>query len=180
MNLANSLTLMRALLAPLMAYLLLGGQFVAALAVLAIAGLSDALDGYVARRFNQITRFGAFLDPFADKLLIVATVIPLACIGRLPLWLVLLIVGRDGVIIAGALAYRLFTGHLEMEPTSLSKLNTFLQIGLILLVLVEAAGWLAGPVPMALFFYLVGTVSALSGIQYVWLWSSKAWRWRRS
>ncbi len=179
MNLANSLTLLRALLAPLMAYLLLGERFSAALAVLAVAGLTDALDGYVARHFHQVTRLGAFLDPFADKLLIVATVIPLACVGRLPFWLVLLIVGRDGVIVAGAMAYRLLTGHLEMAPTPLSKLNTFLLIGLILLVLVRSAGLAMEQVSLSVLFIFVGVVSALSGLQYVWLWGFKAWRWGR-
>ena len=148
--------------------------------MLAVAGLSDALDGYVARHFHQVTRLGAFLDPFADKLLIVSTVIPLACIDRLPLWLVFLIIIREGVIVAGAMAYRLFTGQLEMAPTLMSKLNTLLQIGLILLVLLKATGWVLGALPLAMLFILVGIVSALSGLQYVWLWGCKAWRWSHS
>jgi cardiolipin synthase len=179
MNLANALTLMRALLAPLLAYLLLEEAFAPAAGVLLLVGVSDALDGFVARRFNQTSRFGAFLDPFADKLLIFATVVPLACVGRLPWWLVLLILARDALIVAGALAYRMLTGRLEMAPTLLSKLNTFLQIGLVLGVVGDGAGWLDGENLLPAVFLLVAAATAGSGIQYAWLWTAKALRWRR-
>jgi Phosphatidylglycerophosphate synthase len=179
MNLANALTLMRALLAPLLAYLLLEEAFAPAVGVLLLAGVSDALDGHVARRFNQTSRLGAFLDPFADKLLIFATVLPLACVGRLPGWLVLLILARDAVIVAGSLAYRMLTGKLEMAPTQLSKLNTFLQVGLVLWVVGNAAGWLGGEDLLPAAFLAVAAATAGSGIQYVWLWAVKALRWQR-
>lgn len=179
MNLANALTLMRALLAPMLAYLLLGEEFALAMGVLLLAGISDALDGFVARRFHQTSRLGAFLDPFADKLLILATAIPLAYIGRLPWWLMLLILARDLVIVTGALAYRVLTGSLEMEPTLLSKLNTVLQVGLVLLVLGDAAGWLEAESLLSVAFLSVAAVTAASGLQYVWLWSVKALRWHR-
>lgn len=179
MNLANALTLMRALLAPLLAYLLLEEAFAPAAGVLLLAGASDALDGFVARHFNQTSRLGAFLDPFADKLLILATVLPLACIGRLPGWLVLLILCRDAVIVVGAVAYRMLTGRLEMAPTLLSKLNTFLQVGLVLWVVGHAAGWLDGEGLLPVAFLLVAAATAASGIQYVWQWAAKAMRWRR-
>lgn len=179
MNLANALTVMRALLAPLLAYLLLEEKFAPAAGVFLLAGVSDALDGFVARRFNQASRLGAFLDPFADKLLILATAVPLACVGRLPWWLVLLILARDAVIVAGALAYRLLTGRLEMAPTFLSKLNTALQIGLVLAVVGNAAGWLAAEEWLPLAFLLLAAATAGSGIQYVWLWTAKALKWRR-
>lgn len=180
MNLANALTLMRALLAPLLAYLLLERNFPVALGTFLLAGLSDAMDGFVARHFGQITRLGAFLDPFADKLLIVAAVVPLAVIGRLPWWLVLLIVARDGVIVVGALAYRGLTGQLEMAPTLLSKLNTFLQVCLILLVLLDAAGWVEGEGMLSVAFLLAAAVTVGSGAQYIWLWALKAFRWREA
>lgn len=178
MNLANALTLMRALLAPLLAYLLLERNFSLALGTFLLAGLSDALDGLVARHFHQITRLGAFLDPFADKLLIVATVVPLAVIGRLPVWLVLLIIVRDIIIVSGALAYRMLTGRLEMAPTLLSKFNTFVQVCLVLLVLLDAAEWLEGGRVLHAAFLLVAAATVVSGAQYVWLWAVKAFRWR--
>lgn len=174
MNLANALTLMRALLAPLLAYLLLEKNFSLALGAFLLAGLSDAVDGFIARHFDQVTALGAFLDPFADKLLIVATVIPLAVVGRLPWWLVLLIVARDLVIVAGALAYRLFTGRLEVAPTLLSKFNTFLQVCLVVLVLLDAAGWMFIRAVLPAIFLLVAVATIGSGGQYVWMWTAKA------
>ena len=176
LNVANAVTLFRALLAPVLIYLLLGGQYSPALWVLLAAGLSDALDGQIARRMNQFTRFGALLDPIADKLVIVSCVIALAVQGLLPVWLTLVVLARDVVIVAGALGFRLLFGHLEMAPLRASKVNTFMQISLILLVLLQAAGWLNVAPWLPAAHGATALAAVVSGAQYVWVWGQKAQR----
>ncbi|HET9700724.1 MAG TPA: CDP-alcohol phosphatidyltransferase family protein [Burkholderiales bacterium] len=173
-QIANALTVLRVLLVPVLVYLLLAGEHRAALWVFFAAGVSDALDGFIARHFNQFSRFGAILDPIADKSLIGATVLCLAWLGLLPLWLVLLVIARDLVILAGALSYRVVVGPFEMEPTFPGKLCTFSQLALLVAVLVHAAAYLdlAGVLPAA--YVVVAAISVLSGLHYVWLWSRKA------
>lgn len=175
-QIANALTVMRVLLVPVLVYLLLAGEHRAALWVFFAAGVSDALDGFIARQFNQFSRFGAILDPIADKSLIAATVLSLAWLGFLPLWLVAVVVVRDVVIFTGAVSYRVVVGPFDMEPTFPGKVCTFSQLALLVAVLVQAAGYLdlAGTLPAA--YAVVAAISVLSGLHYVWLWGRKAIR----
>ncbi len=174
MNIPNAITILRILLVPLLVYFLLHGEFRASLWVLLVAGISDALDGAIARHFNMMTDLGALLDPLADKALIIASVLALAWTGLLPGWLVALIILRDLVIMGGAAAYYLRAGRLEMAPSIPSKVNTFFQICLILLILVSAAGLAnaTGWLPALIGCTLLTTV--FSGIHYVVVWSRKA------
>jgi cardiolipin synthase (CMP-forming) len=176
---ANALTVLRVLLVPVLVYLLLEGSHRAALWVFAAAGLSDALDGFVARVFNQFTRFGATLDPIADKFLIVATFLTLTWIERLPYWLTEVIVARDLVIVAGAVSYRVLIGRFDMAPSLPGKLCTFSQIALLVMVLVDLADYLdlARWLPRA--YWVVAVISVGSGLHYVWVWSRKAANARR-
>lgn len=174
LNLANALTSLRVLLAPALVWLLLAQRYEAALWVFLAAGLSDALDGFVARHFGQVTRLGALLDPFADKLVIVGSVLSLAWLGLLPLWLALVIVLRDAVIVAGAVAFRLRVGHLDMAPLLSSKLNTVVQISLILLVLLQAAEWFEFGAWLPATYALAAVMALVSGAQYVAVWWPKA------
>jgi len=175
-NLANALTAFRALLAPVLVYLLAAGLYNYALWAFLAAGLSDALDGYIARRLNQFTRFGAILDPIADKLVIASCVVTLAVQDMLPLWLVLVIIVRDVVIVAGALSFRLLFGHLEMAPLLAGKANTLVQVGLILLVLLQAASLLDVSSWLPAAHAATALAAAISGAQYVSVWGLKAWR----
>lgn len=174
MNLAVALTALRLLLAPFVVLFLLQGHFSLVLLVFGVAGVSDGLDGYVARRYGMASRLGAFLDPVADKVLVASTVITLTWIGRLPLWFTLVVVARDVLIMGGALAYHVVTARLEMAPTFLGKLNTFLQLSLLLSIVLDAARWLplAGLLPYA--YALVALTTALSGVEYVLRWGGKA------
>lgn len=173
LNPANVLTLVRLALVPLIVFLLVEENFHAVLGLFVLASISDALDGYIARQYQLVTPLGSLLDPLADKLLITATVLSLAYLQRLPLWLVLIIVGRDAVILIGAVGFRLFTGRLEMAPTLLSKLNTFVQLGLALVVLADAANFM-NMAPWHLLLYAIVTLTTLlSGLQYIWLWGRK-------
>ncbi|HEX6827368.1 MAG TPA: CDP-alcohol phosphatidyltransferase family protein [Burkholderiales bacterium] len=178
-QIANSITVLRLLLVPVLVYLLLAGEHRAALWVFFAAGVSDALDGFIARQFNQFSHFGAVLDPIADKTLIVATVLTLSWLGLLPPWLVVVIVARDLVILAGATSYRILVGPFEMEPTFPGKLCTFSQLVLLVVVLVHGARYLdlAGVLPVT--YAVVAAISILSGLHYVWVWSRKALRARR-
>ena len=174
MNLANTLTLLRLLAVPFLVLLLHEGAYRGALGLFLVAGLSDAADGFVAKHYRQETRLGQLLDPIADKALAVALYVTLAWLGWVPLWLVVAVVLRDGIIVAGALAFHFLTGALEILPTRLSKLNTALQMGLVALILVDAAfpGDLASG--RALMAVLVLATTVGSGVQYVLLWLRKA------
>ncbi len=164
------------MLVPVLVFLLLHGEYRAAIWVLLGASLSDALDGFIARRFNLCTDLGAVLDPLADKILIIASVLVLAWGGLLPWWLAVVIAARDLIIIGGATAYYRRAGRLEMNPSIPSKLNTFVQICMVFLILgtaagmVKAAGWLP-----ALFGCVLFT-TVFSGVHYIVVWGKKAFK----
>ena len=174
LNLPNIFTTLRILLIPVSIGLLLQRNYVIALWFFLFAAISDALDGFIARRFNMCTRLGAMLDPLADKLMIVTSVLALFRLGLLPVWLVIAIVCRDIVIAAGAVVWRLKIGRIEMAPSIISKVNTLFQVTMIFLVLSQAAGMIEIASWFPLLFILVFITSIASGIQYVLVWGKKA------
>lgn len=174
MNVANAITLLRLCLVPVVLYQLMSGAFHWALWTFIAASVSDALDGLIARHFNQRTHIGAVLDPLADKLLILACVLGLTWIGLLPLWLAFLIVGRDFVIVTGAVSYRLAIGPYDMAPTFYGKACTFAQFFLILLVMADAAGYYDQPAVTAGAIAVTAAFTLISGANYIWVWSRKA------
>lgn len=154
------------LVAPIV-WALLHERYGLALLLCVVAGLSDALDGYLARRFDWRTRLGGLLDPAADKLLMFACFVTLTWMGWVPVWFAAIVVGRDVVIITGAIVYQLLVAPVHGEPITASKLNTVLQISFILLTIGHA--WLGWP-PMiaveALGAAILVTI-AISTVQYV-------------
>jgi len=134
-NIPNVLTAVRVLLAPLTAYLIFEGNDFAALCVFALAGASDAVDGFLARRFGLVSRFGEYLDPAADKLLMLVCFVTLTLMQHAPLWLSALVIGRDGAIVAGVLLARALSLPVKMEPLAIGKASTVVQIGYIGLLL---------------------------------------------
>ncbi|HEY2815530.1 MAG TPA: CDP-alcohol phosphatidyltransferase family protein [Casimicrobiaceae bacterium] len=167
----NLITFARLVLVPIVAYLIISKSYAAAAIVFLIAALSDLADGYIARRFNLVSKLGALLDPVADKLNMFVATVTLALQDLLPIWLALAIVARDIAIVAGVLAYRLRGRSLEMKPTRLSKVNTFLEFLVLLLVLLSAARFIAPAIRLSpLFLVVLATVLASAG-QYAWLWS---------
>ena len=179
-NVPNVITLIRLGLVPVMAYYLADEAYEIALPIFLVAALSDLVDGYIARRFKLVSAFGATLDPIADKLnMLVATVL-LAWQELLPIWLAIAIVVRDIVIVVGALAYRLVRGRLHIAPTPLSKINTFIEFTVLLLVMAAAAGWIETGAWMLTVFLVVFTTVVASGVQYVWVWGRKAIAERRT
>ncbi|MEM1081358.1 MAG: CDP-alcohol phosphatidyltransferase family protein [Pseudomonadota bacterium] len=174
--LPNVLTVARIVLVPVLVVLLFLGEYFWALIVALIAGISDWLDGALARRFDWQSEFGGFLDPVADKLLMVATYLTLAWLHQLPLWLVLMVVLRDVVIVLGGLYYHFRIERFKGEPTELSKFNTFCQLLLMWVVLVRLAGV---EVPAALLtglVWLVGCLAVATMLQYIVLWSIRTAR----
>ncbi|MFL6215997.1 MAG: CDP-alcohol phosphatidyltransferase family protein [Blastocatellia bacterium] len=171
---ANMLTMLRvALLVPFL-YWIKVGSFGLAVIVFFIAGITDFFDGFVARRFNQQTAFGRFLDPAADKLLTTASYIvmalPRAGFEPLPLWMTVSVVGRDVLILLGSLVIYLTIRYKSFKPTTLGKLNTFLEIGLIFwFIMFQLEAMKPLKILLPLMYGIVITSVIASGIEYVWM-----------
>ena len=162
-----------ALIAPIL-ILILQGDFGWALALFLLAGFSDGLDGYLAKRFSWHTRLGALLDPVADKLLVAGLFITLAYTQDIPVWLAAVVIVRDVVIVAGATVYNFFVRPVEGEPTRVSKLNTALQLLFLLFVISRAGfGW-PEPIALTVLGASVLVTVVISGVDYVWSWSRRA------
>lgn len=131
MNIPNFITLIRILLVPLLVIFLLEGERHMAFLVFLAAGFSDALDGFLARLLKQKSALGAFIDPIADKLLLITTYITLAVLGLLPKWLAVLVVSRDIIILGGLGILMLNDRHIDIKPTFDSKITTFMQLATI-------------------------------------------------
>lgn len=139
MTVANLITLLRFALVPAIIYAMVRDQMMWAMAGFIIAGISDGVDGFVARQFNQRSELGAYLDPLADKILLVTVFVALGVLEELPIWLVILAVSRDGLILGAVLLSTIMQHPVEMRPLFVSKANTAVQIVLASLVLTELA-----------------------------------------
>lgn len=139
MTVPNVITIMRFLLVPAVIWTLLSGEMAWAFAFFLIAGISDGVDGFIARHFNQQSKLGAYLDPVADKLLLVSVFVVLGLMGELPLWLVILAVSRDALIVVAVMLSSLMGHPVTVRPLFVSKANTAVQIILAALVLAELA-----------------------------------------
>jgi len=173
-DIPNMLTIMRLLLVFPLVVLLWKGLYGPALAVFFIAGLSDGLDGFLAKRYNWTSVFGAVADPIADKLLMVSSYFVLCWQLQLPWWLFVIILLRDLVIVGGSMFYHHLFGLQEVLPTYLGKTNTFLQILLVLIVMFGLAFETDLTVFKDWMIYLVLVTTIASGIQYSSIWGWKA------
>jgi cardiolipin synthase len=172
--LPNAISLLRIALVPPILLLIIDGRYGFALALGLVAGFSDGVDGYLAKRFDWHTRIGALLDPIADKLLVAGIFLVLVYTGHIPLWMGVLVVFRDVVIVGGATVYNFLIRPIEGEPTRISKLNTALQLLFLAFVLSRAAfGWPDQITITVLGASVVVTV-VISGIDYVWSWARRA------
>ena len=173
-HLPNLLCVFRILLVYPVGRFILEGRYPEVLVLVAVAAFTDALDGFLAKRFEWTSELGKVLDPVADKLLLVTTFVCLSVAGLAPWWLTALVLLRDLVIAFGAWTYRALFGELRGRPTLLSKINTFWQIMFCLGTVAHAAfGW----VPDALLTAagaLVLVTTAVSGIDYVLIYSRRA------
>jgi cardiolipin synthase len=170
----NILTVMRLLLVIPLVMLLLSNQYALALTVFVIAGLSDGLDGFIARQYGWTSRFGSIFDPIADKLLMVSSFFMLCWQELLPWWLFVTILLRDLAIVGGAYAYhQLFTIN-KLSPTYLSKFNTFMQILLVVVVIYSMATDSYTTLLIQTLIYMVLATTITSGVQYTGIWGKKA------
>ena len=166
MNLPNYITLARVVLVPFFINFLIYGYYGAALAVFVVAGVTDALDGMIARITKQKTELGAFLDPLADKLLIISAFVTLALLGMLPIWLVVIVVSRDVILVFGSLIIYFMGHHFKSRPSITGKVTTVLQLLVVTLSLgLRTFGYDMAGIPVlhwtTVFFTLV------SGGQYI-------------
>ena len=168
MNVPNLLTLTRVLLIPVFIILIINKQHVWALVTFAVAGITDGLDGLIARLTHQRTELGAYLDPIADKLLLSAAFITLAIIGLLPSWLSIVVITRDVIILIGFFVLLLMNYRPKIRPSLVSKVTTDFQISIVLLALLTESHPIFGKLVSVATY---GTVffTILSGSHYIYL-----------
>lgn len=173
-DIPNLISVLRIFLSVPVVWMLLEQRFDIALILFAIAGISDGLDGFLAKHYGWQSRLGGLLDPMADKILLVSSYVSLALLGLIPVWLMLLVILRDLVIVTGALVYNFRIRELEAEPSLMSKFNTLAQILLVLAVVLDR-GLIGLPPTLVLgLIWLVAFTTVFSGVNYVWVWSHRA------
>jgi cardiolipin synthase (CMP-forming) len=169
-QLPNLITIARIALAPVLILLLKDEEYAAALAVFVIAGVSDGLDGFIAKRFHCESRLGSILDPVADKTLLVSSYVMLMVLNHVPFWLMLTVAFRDLLIVGGYLVYTSMVGPVQMRPSWLSKLNTLVQIMLVFAILGQQAFRLVYAPLVDALIYAVLLTTVASGLHYLWTW----------
>ncbi len=169
-NLPNLITVLRLFAVPVVIWTILAGYLQAAFWIFLAAGISDAIDGYLARKWEQRTELGAYLDPVADKALLVSIFITLSMVELIPVWLAIAVVSRDLMIIGAVILSWLLDHPIKIKPLWISKLNTVAQIGFAALALgvvgfaLDAGEWLrAGG-------YATGVLTVLSALAYLAAW----------
>jgi cardiolipin synthase len=176
-HLPNLITALRILLIVPLCWLIDTAHYEGALVIAAIAGLSDAVDGFIAKRYGWQSWLGGILDPIADKLLLMAAFLWLALAGNVPVWLAALVIGRDLVIVSGAVAYFYLIGRFDAEPSRLSKLTTVVQIVFVLGELLRLSHLIEIPDAVRIAAIAITALLTLaSGVHYVLVWSARAWR----
>ena len=166
-NVPNTLTILRILIAPAFVIVLLRHEYLYALLLFAAAGISDGLDGFIAKHYNQRTVLGAFLDPIADKVLILSAYICLAFLQIVPNWIAVIIISRDVIISLGVAIFGIFNIRFQVKPSLISKATTCLQIATVMLVLLD-------PDPRALvmakltLYWITALFTIVSGLHYIY------------
>jgi cardiolipin synthase (CMP-forming) len=169
-NIPNFITLARVLSVPVIFWLLVNSHSRIAFFVFLCAGISDAVDGYLAKRFNWTTELGAYLDPLADKLLIVSIYIALGVSGEIPLWLVIAVVSRDILILLAVLLSWLMDRPVHIKPLTVSKINTAAQIILAATVLADEGFTLGLDTTRLVLVWITGASTVLSLAAYIKAW----------
>ena len=179
-HIPNGITALRILLVVPIALALLHGELITTIALFGAAAVSDAADGFLAKRFGWQSELGSVLDPAADKLLLATVFVALAVLHWVPLWLMAVAVARDLVIVSGAIAYRLSFGPIDVRPSAISKLNTLCQ-ALYILGVVARQEFTAPPAWVVVMLGAFAFVTiAVSGIDYILRYGEAALREVRS
>jgi len=171
LNVPNLITLMRLLSVPLAIWLILSERFGVAFGVFVGAGVSDALDGYIAKRFDCRTKIGALLDPVADKALLSSVYVALGIGGLLPDWLVILVVFRDVLIVGGFVLIQTLSAPRNFDPLYISKINTLAQIALVAYVLARLGLGMADGRITEVLVAATALTTVLSGLSYLVRWA---------
>jgi cardiolipin synthase len=170
LNIPNLITLARILLVPVIVWAIASNQMQIAFALFLVAGLSDLVDGFLAKRFGMATELGAYLDPLADKAMIVSIYVTLGIADAIPRWLVILVVSRDIMIVAAIMLSWLIDKPVKLKPLTVSKLNTVAQILLALLVLASLSIGFDADFAIQALAMLVAVLTLLSVAFYVAAW----------
>ena len=170
MNIPNTLTLARIVAVPLLVWLIIDQKMFAAFLVFMLAGISDAADGFLAKRYGWNTELGAYLDPIADKALLVTIYVTLGLAGHLPVWLVIAVVSRDILIVGAVLLAWMMSRPIIVKPLLVSKANTLSQIVLAGLVLAELGLGLGLGQLVWVLVWVTGTLTIVSAGAYFWAW----------
>jgi len=168
MNVPNTLTILRILSIPVFVIFLLYDRFFIALLVFIGAGITDGLDGLIARVFHQRTIIGAYLDPIADKLMILTSFIVLAILGVIPSWLTVIVIARDVIILLGVLVLQLTAHKVEIKPIFMGKASTVMQLVTVAWSLVTPFSMVMRSVFPAIIWVTAG-LTALSGLFYIYI-----------
>ena len=171
LNIPNLITLSRLMSVPLMIWLIVGHEFGVAFGVFILAGISDGLDGFIAKRFDCRTRIGALLDPAADKALLSSVFVALGIEEFLPNWLVILVVFRDVTIIGGFVLLQALMAPRNFNPLYISKLNTLMQIALVGYVLGRLGLGFSDGLLTEILVGLTAVTTVLSGLSYLVRWA---------
>lgn len=169
-TLPNLITLARLFTVPLIVYLIVIGNWVAALIVFVIAGISDAADGIIARRYGLVSELGAYLDPISDKVLLTAVYIALGFYEVVPIWFAFLVVARDMLIIGAVVLSAIMGAELTIKPLMISKANTLVQIGLAAYLMAMEAGFFFTPLLGSVLIYMVAALTLASAAAYCVVW----------
>ncbi len=168
MNIPNMLTLVRIILVPIFVILVMQGSFSYALAVFIIAGVTDGLDGFLARILSQQTDLGAYLDPLADKALIISSFVILSILEIIPGWLAVVVISRDCIILFGVSVLFLMSVSFEIRPTYVSKVTTLLQILTVFLVLAfKCLPEYENTIMISTAFWTTACFTVVSGLYYI-------------
>ena len=171
LNIPNGITVFRIFLVPVVIWLIISDQMQLAFFALFLAGITDALDGYLAKKFGLLTELGAYLDPLADKALLVSIYIVLGFSGYLPVWLVIAVVSRDLLIIGAIMLSWMLERPVKLRPLLISKVNTAFQIILAGLVVADLAFALGlAPINQVL-IWMTGALTVASAAAYLVTWS---------
>jgi cardiolipin synthase (CMP-forming) len=170
LSIPNLITLARILLVPVVVWAIASGAMQLAFLLFLAAGISDAVDGFLAKRFGMTTELGAYLDPLADKTMLVSIYVTLAIVGDIPLWLVILVTSRDIMIVSAVILSWLVDKPVKLKPLTVSKLNTVAQILLALVVLAARAFGFDADLALRGLMALVAALTSLSVVFYVAEW----------
>ena len=170
----NVITVARLVLVLPTAFCMVEEMYLASFVLFTWSGLSDGLDGFLARRFGWETTFGKLIDPLADKLMMITAVLTLGLLGHFPLMLMILIIVKDLAILGGVFAYTTLAGFPKIQPTWLGKVTTASQIILLMAVMLNLGypGVLPG-VFFVIWFWVVIVMTAFDGMSYLWIWTAR-------